>query len=170
LLTQSPEILRKALFRGGLHPKTLQNLIETDDGLDDEMEEPQVTHTTAWGNLFRHPTGVEVTITKPPTEQLTPDPSEPNAGITGFLSRPRADRNRSASFAATDPYNTVPDDDDNDDDDTGKNPRKKGGRLGVGDLLTSAQRVTAAVKPFHFMRREPFTSPAFRLGQLIKTL
>ena len=124
LLTRLPEILRKALFRGGLHPNTLQTLIDTDDGLEDEMEEPQ---TPAWGSIFRHPTSVEVTITKPPTEQFTIDPSEPNAGIAGFLSQPRADYNRSASFTTTDPYNPIPEDDDEEEEDTGKKLRKTSG-------------------------------------------
>ena len=124
LLTRLPDILRKALFRGGLHPQTLQTLIETDDGIEDDMEEPPITQTTAWGNLFSHPTSVAVTITKPPTEQLHPVPFEPNAGITGFLSQPRVNYNRSASFATTDPYNPTADDEDDDDDDTGKKSRK----------------------------------------------
>ena len=120
MLTRLPEILRRALFRGGLHPKTLQALIETDDGVEDEIEEPQITQTTAWKNLFTRPTGVEVTITTPPIEQLTHDISEPTTGITSFISQPRVDHNRSASFAATDPYNPIADDEDDGDDGTGK--------------------------------------------------
>lgn len=123
LLTDLPDVLRKALFRGGLNPKTLQTLIETDDDVD-ETEEPRVTQTTTWENLFSYPTSVAVTITKPPAEQPTPDKSEPNVGIAGFLSRPRVDCNRSASFATTDSYTPAADDEDDDDDGTGKKPRK----------------------------------------------
>ena len=115
------------MFRGGLDPKTLQTLIETNDDVEDETEEPRLAQTAAWGNLFQRPSGVAVTITKPPTEHPTPDPLEPNAGTTGFLSRPHTDYNRSSSFGATDSYNLIPEDDDDDEDDdgTGKKARNK---------------------------------------------
>lgn len=135
------------------------------------MEELGVTQTTAWGDVFTHPTSVEVTITKPSTEQLTPNVSGSNAGITGFLSQPRVDYNRSASFTATDSYNPTADEEEDDDDDgTGKKPGETNGRRCAGLLLTNVQRVKAVAKLSRVTRRGPFTSPAFRLGPLTRTL
>lgn len=102
--------MRRALYRGGLPAETLQTLIANDPEDDGEDDGEETLQGTGWGDLFQRPPGVPITVTHRDPTQLTPDPSESHAAAPGFLPRPSASYDRSASFA-TESYNIIQDDD-----------------------------------------------------------
>jgi hypothetical protein len=117
------DTLRKALFRGGLTPETLDILIS---GSDKDPREGDAA-LTSWGqDAFNRPPPVSVTISKPHgADQLTPDPSETHGGNKALLSSSlRAAYGRSNSFGAADTSITSPDINDQIHDIPGSTPAK----------------------------------------------
>jgi hypothetical protein len=118
-----PEILRKALFRGGLTPETLDVLISGADG-----DSPKGDSAFAsWDHdTFNRPPPISVTISKPHTVgPLSPDPSESYGPNNALLSSyARATYGRTNSFGAADTSITSPDNNEHYHDIPGSMPAK----------------------------------------------
>ena len=72
-VTDGPDLLRDALFRGGLTTETLETLLAGKSGGSDEQPTPYVSKpVNYWSNTFARPPSSPITIPTPGPDELSP--------------------------------------------------------------------------------------------------